>query len=168
MMPRRAEEVVDRFEPEYQMCSEWRAVHDNIQENYRNLVKWQTEADLSQNAGLPQWMYRLPEAYKTFFARYAEKNSGQVIDSMLAVHTHNTFDKQGLGWSNRSQFFDLGDRVTTFVSTNDPPGVPSVGGEAAQGGEVVQEAVLRWTPSEDVLRHLCLDSRGVHLMSLLR
>jgi len=43
-----------------------------------------------------------------------------------------------------------------------------VGGEAAQGGEVAQEAVLRWTPSEDVLRHLCLDSRGLHLMSLLR
>ena len=150
---------------ENQMCDEWLAVHNDIQENYRDHVRWHTEADdadLHQHAVIPQWMYRLPEAYKTFYIRYAEKNSGRVIDDMLAVHTQKTFEKHGLGWRNHYQMFDLGDRVTTFVSTNAPPGVPSVGGEAAQ------EAVLRWAPSEDVMRHLCLDSRGIHLLSLLR
>ena len=167
-MPTTEEQSLRNFVPvqsQQQMGDEWLTVHADLQENYHDTLRWHTQADIEdhpQRAVIPQWMNRLPEAYKQFYIRYAEKNSGRVMDDMLAVHTQNTFEKYGLGWRGRYQMFDLGDRVTTFVSTNAPPGVPSVGGEAAQ------ETVLRWAPSTDVMRHLCLDSRGVHLMSLLR
>ena len=70
-------------------------MHHDIQEQYHEQLSWQPPSydddNFYQPTTMPCWMNRLPSAYKDFYMRYAEKNSGKAVDDMLAVHTMEVY-----------------------------------------------------------------------------
>jgi len=89
------------------------------------------------SSALPQhtlikWLVELPFYCQEIYLHYKKKKILCTFKDVMDLHTQEGHDQHGLGWHHCSHPLDgTGSdlvRVTTFVRTNIPPSVPSVGG----------------------------------------
>jgi len=82
------------------------------------------------------WVRQLAPWYHNYYQQCAERHQRPIIDALLVLHTQKNSNKHGLGWQPNHEMAHYKDdivvTITTFVCTNAPLGVPSVGDESTQ------------------------------------